>query len=290
MNLEPLNVPGLLKQHGLRPNKRLGQNFLIDDSALERVVEASGVTAQDDVLEIGAGLGSLTRLLAMQARRVVAVELDAGLLPALGQVVAPFPNVTIREGDILAFDPAKLMEHTDYLVIANIPYYITSAVIRHLLESRLQPQRLVLTVQREVAERICAAPGDMSLLALSIQVYGHPQTVGTIPAEAFYPVPQVDSAVVRVDLYPQPLMAPPVLRTFFRLAKAGFSQKRKTLRNSLSAGMRWSPEQAVSILQAAGIDPQRRAETLSLAEWEVLAAAVSHDLPPDFQQNSSQQP
>ncbi len=289
MNLEPLDVPGLLKQHGLLPNKRLGQNFLIDDSALERVVEASGVTSQDDVLEIGPGLGSLTRLLAMRARRVLAVELDAGLLPALGLVVAPFSNVTIREGDILTFDPARLMEQTGYLVIANIPYYITSAVIRHLLESRLQPQRLVLTVQREVAARICAVPGDMSLLALSVQVYGHPQTMGTIPAEAFYPVPQVDSAIVRVDLYPQPLMAPPILRTFFRLAKAGFSQKRKTLRNSLSAGMRWSPEQAVTFLQAAGIDPQRRAETLSLAEWEVLAAAVSPDSSPDFQQDSSQQ-
>lgn len=289
MKLEPLDIPGLLKQYGLQPNKRLGQNYLIDDIALERVVDASGVTLQDDVLEIGPGLGSLTRLLAIRARRVVAVELDAGLLPALGQVVAPFPNVTIREGDILAFDPAQLMEQAGFLVIANIPYYITSAVIRHLLESRRQPQRLVLTVQREVAERICAAPGDMSLLALSVQVYGHPQIVERIPAEAFYPAPQVDSAVVRVDLYPHPLMAPPVLRTFFRLAKAGFSQKRKTLRNSLSAGMRWSPEQAVSILQASGIDPQRRAETLSLAEWEALAAAVYAELPADFQQDSSQQ-
>jgi len=270
MKLESLDVPGLLKQHGLLPNKRLGQNFLIDDSALERVVEASGVTSQDDVLEIGPGLGSLTRLLAMQARRVVAVELDAGLLPALGQVVAPFPNVTVREGDILAFDPAGLMEQTGYLVIANIPYYITSAVIRHLLESRLQPQRLVLTVQREVAERICAVPGDMSLLALSVQVYGHPQTVGYIPAEAFYPVPQVDSAVVRVDLYPQPLMTPPVLRTFFRLAKAGFSQKRKTLRNSLSGGLGITAAETERMLAGASIDPMRRAETLSLQEWGML--------------------
>jgi len=289
VSLEPLDVPGLLRQYGLRPNKRLGQNFLIDHAALQRVVDASGVTAQDDVLEIGPGLGSLTRLLAVQAQQVLAVELDAGLLPALQQVISPYQNVTILQGDILAYDPARLMEQAGYLVIANIPYYITSAVIRHLLESSRPPQRLVLTVQREVAERICAAPGDMSLLALSVQVYGFPQTVSSIPAGAFYPAPQIDSAVVRVDLYPQPSIAQPRMRSFFRLAKAGFSQKRKTLRNSLAAGMHWSPEQASAILLASGIDPQRRAETLSLGEWEALALATAIESPPQLEQDTGQQ-
>jgi len=276
VNLQPIDIPNLLRQHGLHPDKRLGQNFLIDPNALQRIVDAAEIKTDDTVLEIGPGLGSLTRLLAAQAKRVVAVELDAGLIPALEQVIAPYSNVLIQQGDILSFDPSKLMENSGYLVIANIPYYITSAVIRHLLESRCQPRRLVLTVQREVAERICADPGEMSLLALSVQVYGSPQIVERIPSSAFYPAPQVDSAVVRVDLYPQPRIASPLLNLFFRLVKAGFSQKRKTLRNALAGGMHWTTEQIVLYLSTAQIDPQRRAETLSLAEWEALASAVQN--------------
>jgi 16S rRNA (adenine1518-N6/adenine1519-N6)-dimethyltransferase len=274
VNSVPLEVPDLLRKYGLRPNKRLGQNFLLDETALQRVIVASGLTAQDDVLEIGPGLGSLTRLLAIHAGTVVAVELDEGFLPPLQEVIAPYNNVSIHQGDILAFDPVQLMGSGGYLVIANIPYYITSAVIRHLLESKAPPQRLVLTVQREVAERICAAPGDMSLLALSVQVYGAPRVMGRIPAGAFYPVPQVDSAIVRVDLFQEPVLDPALRGTFFRLAKAGFSQKRKKLRNALAGGMHWSPDQAITFLQSAGIDPQRRAETLSLEEWLNLTDTV----------------
>jgi 16S rRNA (adenine1518-N6/adenine1519-N6)-dimethyltransferase len=162
------------------------------------------------------------------------------------------------------------MAESGYLVVANIPYYITSAIIRHLLEAQYKPRRIVLTVQREVAQRICAAAGDMSLLALSVQVYGAPRVVAHIPSEAFYPPPQVDSAVVRVDLYPEPRIPADRLDVFFRLAKAGFSQKRKTLRNSVSAGMRLSPSQAAEMLSRASIDPQRRAETLTLDEWSRL--------------------
>jgi 16S rRNA (adenine1518-N6/adenine1519-N6)-dimethyltransferase len=154
-----------------------------------------------------------------------------------------------------------------YLVVANIPYYITSAVIRHLLESPVKPTRLLLTVQREVAERICAKPGDLSLLALSVQVYGAPSITGKLPAGAFYPPPSVDSACVRVDIHPEPLIPPDSLKGFFRIIKAGFSQKRKTLRNSLSAGLALPPEKTAVLLTAASIDPMRRAETLSIPEW-----------------------
>jgi 16S rRNA (adenine1518-N6/adenine1519-N6)-dimethyltransferase len=176
--------------------------------------------------------------------------------------------VRIVQGDILALDPAELMSGPDslppdpdhpaptpYLVVANIPYYITSALIRHLLEAHLPPTRLTLTVQREVAQRIVAGPGDMSLLALSVQVYGQPSILARIPSGAFYPSPNVDSAVIRVDLFPAPLIPYPLLDDFFRLAKAGFSQKRKTLRNALSGGMHWTPSQAAEYLQAANIDP-----------------------------------
>lgn len=274
MILPPLDVPGLLRRHGLRPDKRLGQNFLVEPAALQRVVDAAGLSPADSVLEVGPGLGSLTRMLAVSARRVVAVELDAALLPPLGSVLEQFDNVEIVQGDILAHDPAALMHSPGYAVVANIPYYITSALIRHLLEARVQPGRMVLTVQREVAERIVARPGAMSLLALSVQVYGEPRIAASIPAGAFYPPPKVDSAVVRVDLYPAPRIPAAQLDRFFRLAKAGFSQKRKTLRNAVSAGMAWDTRQTSAYLEQAGIDPQRRAETLSLEEWSRLVAAV----------------
>lgn len=268
--IEPLDVPGLLRRYGLHPDKSLGQNFLVDPAALRRVVEAAGITGADTVLEIGTGLGSLTRCLAAQAHQVISVEVDSRLIPALKEVLAPYPNVKLVEGDILSLDPATLVQAPGYLVVANIPYYITSALIRHLLEATPKPRRLVLTVQREVAERICAIPGDMSLLALSVQVYGKPEMAAHIPAGAFYPVPQVDSAVIRVELYLQPLLPADRLKVFFRLTRAGFSQKRKTLRNALAGGLAWPPIRVEAMLSAAGIDPKRRAETLSIEEWGKL--------------------
>lgn len=267
MSLSHLDIPALLRQHGLRPEKGLGQNFLLDESALQQIVVTAMVTDQDTVLEIGAGLGSLTRHLAMAAGSVIAVELDERMLPPLRQVLAPFNNVHIVRGDILALDPAQLIPSGNYLVVANIPYYITSALLRHLLESPRPPARLVLTIQKEVASRICAMPGDLSLLALSVQVYGQPHITAHIPAGAFYPPPKVDSAVLRVDLYPTPRIPYPLLDSFFRLSKAGFSQKRKTIRNALAGGLGWSTARVGELLQAAQIDPFRRAETLSLDEW-----------------------
>jgi len=277
--LPPLNVTELLHRYNLHPDKRLGQNFLVDESVLSRVVAAAEISPQEDVLEIGAGLGSLTRHLCSLARHVVAVELDARLLPPIKEVLSKCANLRLVQGDILALDPAALMVEAQtasgYLVVANIPYYITSALLRHLLEARRPPRRMVLTVQVEVAERICARPGDMSLLSLSVQVYGKPEVVMRIPAGAFYPVPKVDSAVVRVDINPSPLLPSAQIRNFFRLAKAGFSQKRKTLRNALAGGMHWSPDQAARVLNLAGIEPMRRAETLGLEEWESLLGVVN---------------
>ena len=316
--LSPINVPSLLRRFGLSPNKRLGQNFLVDETALRQVVDAAEIAGWEVILEVGPGLGSLTRHLAAAARQVIAVELDEKLIPPLQEVLAPFDNVMIVHGDILHLDPAELLSGVErsaesgergaeseergatsverrveisnlsrsipaggqspisnYIVVANIPYYITSALIRHLLEAKIQPQRIVLTVQKEVAMRICAAPPNTSLLALSVQVYGKPRIAAHIPAGAFYPAPQVDSAVVRIDLFPAPLIPVPLLPTFFRLAKSGFGQKRKNLRNSLSAGMAWSKEKTEENLRASGIDPRRRAETLSLEEWGTLVTYVS---------------
>lgn len=270
-----MNAPDLLRRFGLRPDKRLGQNFLVDRSALLKIVEIAAISPEDDVLEVGPGLGGLTSLLATEARRVVAIELDGRLIPILEQVLSPYPNVHLLQGDILAFNPLELIDSPDYKVVANIPYYITSALMRHLLEGDRRPACLVLTVQREVAERICASPGELSLLALSVQVYGQPQVRARIPAGAFYPSPKVDSAVIRVDIHPEPVIPTPLLKPFFRLAKAGFSQKRKTLGNALAASLAWPKNKAANLLLATGIDPRRRAETLDLAEWGALTYQFS---------------
>jgi 16S rRNA (adenine1518-N6/adenine1519-N6)-dimethyltransferase len=272
--IPPLDAEALLRRHGLRAHKGLGQNFLQDPSALEAIVSAAEILPTDTVLEIGPGLGSLTRYLAVAAQEVVAVELDQNLLPPLKVVLSSQKNVRLIHGDILKLSPGDLIAEQGYLVVANIPYYITSAVIRHLLESDRKPRRIVLTVQKEVARRICARPGDLSLLALSVQVYGQPHIAADIPAEAFFPVPKVDSAVLVIDIYPSPLIEEKSREAFFKLIKAGFSQKRKTLRNSLSSGLRISPVEAADLLGRANIDPQRRAESLDLAEWSRLTSIV----------------
>jgi 16S rRNA (adenine1518-N6/adenine1519-N6)-dimethyltransferase len=272
LSLPPLNIPSLMNQFGLRLNKGLGQNFLQDNCAIQEIVTAAHILPTDDILEIGPGLGNLTRYLALTANRVTAVELDKNLFPALESVLVPYKNVCLVQGDILRLNPADLMDKPDYLVVANIPYYITSAVLRHLLESGVLPRRMVITMQEEVARRICARPGKMSLLALSVQVYGIPEIVAYIPAEAFFPPPKVDSAVLRVEILPKPLIPTALLDKFFTLIKAGFAQKRKTLRNSLSGGLGIAPAEAERVLTEVGIDSMRRAETLSLDEWGKLCS------------------
>jgi 16S rRNA (adenine1518-N6/adenine1519-N6)-dimethyltransferase len=274
-----VNVHALLKRHHLDPRKGLGQNFLVDQTVLKRIVQQSGVTREDCVLEIGAGLGSLTRLLAEAAGEVKAVEIDGRLIPALREVVGGYSNVEIIQGDILEMDAGKLAGRAGYGVVANIPYYITSAIIRHLLENPIKPGWMVLTMQREVAERICAQPGDLSLLALSVQVYGTPVILGVIPAQALHPVPGVDSATLRIDLHPQSIFTDEQRSRFFTLIRMAFAQKRKMLRNNLAAGLHLSTKQVSGYLLAAGIDPERRAQTLNLMEWKTLVNELGELIP-----------
>lgn len=269
-SIQPLNAAAVLKRYGLRADKALGQNFLQDESILQKIAKTAEIVSGDHVLEIGPGLGSLTRYLAVAAKEVTAVELDAELLGPLQAVLQPYQNVRIVHGDILELKIAELIQQPNYIVAANIPYNITSAILRHLLEGDVKPRRVVLTIQKEVAERICAAPGDLSLLALSVQVYGRPSIAAKIPAAAFHPAPKVDSAILRIDMYPEPLINTELLPIFFKLIKAGFGQKRKTLRNSLSAGLHIPPQEAEAMLTSAGIDFMRRAETLSIEEWKGL--------------------
>ena len=269
-SIPPLDASAVLKRFNLRADKSLGQNFLQDSSALEKIALAAEIQRDDCVLEIGPGLGSLTRYLAVSAQKVTAVELDPDLLAPLKAVLKPYQNVNVVHGDILKLNISEIIDQPDYLVVANIPYNITSAIIRHLLESDPKPRRVVLTVQKEVAERICAKPGDLSLLALSVQVYGKPSIAAKIPAASFHPAPKVDSAILRIDIYKEPLIPAELLNKFFKLIKAGFAQKRKTLRNSLASGLHISPPNAEILLTSAGIDFMRRAETLSIDEWQGL--------------------
>ncbi len=267
----------LLRHFGVRPKKSLGQNFLHDPVWLRRIVAAGEVDPQDLVLEIGSGTGSLTCSLAAVAREVVAIELDARLLPLLAHVLQGYENVTMVAGDILQWDLRELLPAAadfGFKVVANIPYYITGQIVRHLLQSELRPALLVLSVQREVADRMAADAGEMSMLAVSVQFYCSVQIVARIPAGAFYPPPEVDSAVVRLTVHPQAARPHPAARRFFRVARAGFSQRRKQLQNALAQGLALPREQIAVALRAAGVDPRRRAQTLSLHEWARLTDCV----------------
>ena len=270
------SIAALLRAHGLQPRKKLGQNFLADPVALGRIVAASELSSDDLVVEVGAGVGTLTRLLAEHAGRVVALELDNGLVGILREELADLSTVEICHGDVLGFSTAEF-SHRGFKVIGNLPYYITSAVLRHFLAHVPRPELMVVTVQREVADRIVAGPGQMSLLAVSVQFYGQPRVVTRVPAGAFYPAPKVDSAVMRIDVGEDPAVS---LEEgideawFFRVVRAGFSQKRKMLRNSLSAGLALSPAAVGALLEAAAVDARRRAETLNLEEWARVASAL----------------
>jgi 16S rRNA (adenine1518-N6/adenine1519-N6)-dimethyltransferase len=257
----------LLRQFDLRARKGLGQHFLIDGEVLKNIIAAAELTSSDTIIEVGPGLGVLTRELAQRARRVIAVELDNKLAAALKQTLASLNNVTIINDDVLKLEPASLA--ADYKVVANLPYYITSPVLRHFLEASIKPKVMILMVQKEVAEAIAARPGEMSILSVSVQLYGEPKLISYVPADCFYPPPKVDSAIVRIDLYPQPKVAVDE-KNFFDLVRAGFSAPRKQLANSLAQGLGIAKADALSLLKAAGIAPQRRAETLSLEEWARL--------------------
>ena len=271
----------LLRRFDHRARKSLGQHFLIDEEVLRLITSAAELTPADLVVEVGPGLGVLTRELARQAGGVIAVELDDKLVAILKPALAPFPNVVIVSGDILEIEPAALLEEhkekfsevgiaANYKVVANLPYYITSAVMRHFLEASVKPQVMVVTVQKEVAQAIVAKPGDLSVLSVSVQFYGQPKIVSYVPARCFYPAPEVDSAILRVDLYARPPVAVTDAKSFFELVRAGFSTPRKQIVNSLAQGLKLPKAEVLSLLVKAQIAQQRRAETLNLDEWAQL--------------------
>lgn len=268
-----MNPKTLLEEYDIVPRKSLGQNFLHDPNMLDKIVSIADLTPNDLVLEVGPGTGLLTERIAKVAKQLISVEVDERLQPVLEEIVAQNPNLTVRYQDILTLDVNKLYENQPYVVVANLPYYITSAIMRHLLESDHRPSRMVLTMQMEVAERMTAKPDDMSILSVSVQFFGRPQIAARLNPSVFWPRPEVDSAVVRIDTYDKPPVDVTDYRLFFRVVRAGFGQKRKQLKNSLSSGLGLNADQAAAVFNAAKIDSRRRAETLTLEEWALLTRA-----------------
>ncbi len=259
-------IKQLLEMYGARPNTDLGQHFLVEEKYLDQIIEAAQPLDDKTVLEIGPGLGVLTRRLSKEAKEVYAIEVDGRMVSILKTVCLKCTNLIVKEMDVRNFDPSPL---GNYKIVANIPYYLTSHIIRKFLEEKNKPEELIILVQKEVAERICAKPNKMSMLSVSVQFYGSPQLVGVVPREAFYPTPQVNSAIVKIKTYATPLFSDVNPDKFFRLVKAGFGEKRKQLVNSLSS-MGFDKEDLEVLLKKAGVDSTRRAETLSLAEWRLI--------------------
>lgn len=265
----PQAIKSLLTSLGLRPQKGFGQNFLTSDPILEKIVQSADLRGSDVVVEVGPGLGHLTEHLSRAAQRVIAVEIDRGLVRLLVGMYANVPNVEIVEQDILEFEPSAHLGESRYKVVANLPYYITSAALRHFLESVRAPELLVVMVQREVASRIMSPDGDLNLLAISVRVFGEPRIALRVPAGAFYPQPTVESAVLKIDVYDRPRIRT-LPAKFFKVVSSGFATQRKQLHNSLAQRLWMPPGEAPEIIEAAGIDPKRRAQTLSIAEWDDL--------------------
>jgi len=266
----PAQLALLLSRHRIQLKHRLGQNFLVDPAFRDRIVEAAGLTAGDEVLEVGAGVGTLSVTLAERCRRLVAVELDRRLIPALREVMAGRDNVEIVEADILKFDTQSAFPDGGELVAGNIPYNLTGALIRKLLDPPARrPRRLSLVVQKEVADR-WTAPGGASLSTVAVQVYASARLAFTIPAAAFSPAPRVDSALVLLDVRDKPAVDVADIDAFFRLVEAAFQFRRKQLGGAMGRIAGIGSEAAARRLRKAGIDAARRPQTLSLGEWEAV--------------------
>ena len=265
-----------LHRLGTIAKKGLGQHFLVDRSVLDKIISAAELAPSDTVIEVGPGLGILTGELAKNVAKVIAIEVDSKLASSLQKRLSKFANLTVINADVLQLDPIELIDRKkNYKVVANLPYYIAAPILRHFLEAPLKPSLIVVMVQKEVAQSIVAQPGDMSILGISVQLYGKPTIVDYVLAQSFYPEPKVDSAIVRIEVYPGPVVGVTDIAGFFDIVKAGFSAPRKQIRNSLALGLQVPLAESMALLEQAGIAPQRRPETLSLEEWAQLHRVFS---------------
>lgn len=271
---QTISPKAMLDGLGLSPRKRLGQHFLVGSGVVNMIVRAADIKPDETIVEVGPGLGILTRELVEKAGRVVAVEMDKEMAEILEREVNS-ANLDVVSADARQVGVKEITNATPYKLVANLPYYAASPILRHFLESEWPPVLAVVMVQREVAKQMVAQPGDMSLVSVGVQVYGKPTIVGYVPSSAFYPKPKVTSAVVRIQVDAKPSLNIANREAFFKMVRAGFSAPRKQLRNSLAQGLEAPPEEALRHLNAAGIDPQARAETLSLEQWTALYNAIS---------------
>ncbi len=281
----PVRTKEIMKKHGFSFKKSLGQNFLIDPNILRNITEYAGLTKETGVIEIGPGIGALTEHLARAAKKVVAYEIDQRLLPILADTLAPYDNVKIIHEDILKADIHQMIEEEfaeakDIMVVANLPYYVTTPIILKLLEEKLPIRGIVVMLQKEVGDRIAAKPGtkEYGSLSIAIQYNTTAETVMIVPKSVFVPQPNVDSAVIRMLLRERPAVSVKDERFFFHITKMSFAQRRKTLMNNLTSGLpdgRKRKSDIVSALEQAGIEPSRRGETLSMDEFAALSEALS---------------
>ena len=274
-------IKDIMQRHGFSFSKGLGQNFLVNPSVCPRMAEMGGANAHSGVLEIGPGIGVLTAELARLAKKVVAIELDDRLIPVLGETLAEFSNIKVIHGDALKLDLAAIIreEFADcesVAVCANLPYYITSPIIMALLESRLPITSVTVMVQKEAADRICAPIGsrESGALTVAINYYAAPHMLFKVSAGSFMPPPKVNSAVIRMDILPEPKYDVGDEKIFFRMIRAGFSQRRKTIANSLTSGGFLTKEQAARALEKAGIAPNSRIEALDMERLALLSRMI----------------
>jgi 16S rRNA (adenine1518-N6/adenine1519-N6)-dimethyltransferase len=283
--LTPASIAALMREFDVRPSRALGQNFLADPNTARRIVRLAGLEAGDHVLEIGPGLGSLTLALAETGALVTALELDRHLITALASVVGALPDVTVVEGDAMTVDFATVASpavSARWAVVANLPYNVATPLVVRILETAPWITTVLVMVQREVAERLAASPSTKAYGAVTVKVayYGTAHLVARVPPTVFMPRPKVESALVRIDRHATPPVAVDDVRRLFVLVRAGFAQRRKTLRGALRPML---GDHVVEACERAGIDPGARAETLDLTAWAALAAEVAHhvDLPRD---------
>ncbi|MBM7655792.1 16S rRNA (adenine(1518)-N(6)/adenine(1519)-N(6))-dimethyltransferase RsmA [Neobacillus cucumis] len=277
----PVRTRAILEKYGFSFKKSLGQNFLIDTNILKKIVSFADLTENSGAIEIGPGIGALTEQLARSSKKVIAFEIDQRLLPILRDTLSPYENVKVIHKDVLEADVKTVMEEefqglADVMVVANLPYYVTTPIIMKLLEERLPIRGIVCMLQKEVADRIAAKPGtkEYGSLSIAVQYYTEAETVMIVPKTVFVPQPNVDSAVIRLTKRKQPAVVVKDEGFFFQVTKASFAQRRKTLLNNLTSQLpdgKQKKEEILSALNASGIDPTRRGETLSLEEFGRLA-------------------
>jgi len=276
------SVKNILEKFNAKPKKGLGQNFLIDKNILQKIIDAANINPEDTILEVGPGVGTLTQELAKKAKQVIAVEKDETMIEILKENLKDFKNIEIIHGDILKIDYLKLIENCkfkieNYKVVANIPYYLTSPLIRKFLETKFPPSDIVLMIQKEVAERICSKVPDMNLLAVSVQFYATPKIVFNVSKNSFWPIPKVDSAVIKITPRSQTSReagGPTSPDLFFRIVKAGFSQPRKQIGGNLSKMLKIEKKKVDELLTKNNLSPTQRAETLTIQDWKNLTEVL----------------